>query len=226
MNDVLQLPTLVLNKGWAPIDSITVRDALCDVMSERARFLLTPDYETPVDETTVERFDIMDWMSLPVAPGERAIRSTHGLVKVPELMLLSNYGRIPVRQVVFCRRHLWRRDKKRCQYCGKEPTADEITIDHIVPKSSGGESIFENCVLCCLSCNLKKGNRSLRETGMRLRRLQRLANGEWKTIYYDRPKRPTWNPLYALRRRTFPKSWAAFLRNFDEALYWEVQLET
>ncbi|MHA2279853.1 MAG: HNH endonuclease [Promethearchaeota archaeon] len=141
-------------------------------------------------------------------------------------MLLTDYNKIPVRKVVFCRRNLWRRDRRRCQYCGKEPPVDEITMDHIFPKSRGGESNFENCVLCCMECNHKKGNRSLSETGMRLRRLKRLPNGDWTTVFYDSPRTPQWNPLYALKRRTCPQSWAAFLKDFDESLYWEVELET
>jgi hypothetical protein len=74
-------------------------------------------------------------------------------------------------------------------------------------------------------CNLKKGNKTPEEAGMKLRRLKYLPNGEVKVVFYERPKKPTWNPLYGLRRKSFPKSWAAFLRHFDEALYWEVQLE-
>lgn len=217
MIDVLQSPTLVLNKSWYPIDSVTVRNALCDVMSDRARFLHPTDYT---------QHDIGSWMAIPVADNERYILSTAGQVKVPEIMLLSEYGKVPVRTVVFCRRNLWRRDKRRCQYCGQEPSADEITIDHIVPKSKGGLSSFANCVLCCLVCNLKKGDRDLLHTGMRLRRLKRQKTGEWTTVYYQMPKRPAWNPLYALRRKTFPRSWSAFLKDFDDALYWEAQLET
>ena len=102
---------------------------------------------------------------------------------------------------------------------------DEITIDHIHPKSKGGLSTFENCVLCCIECNLKKADRDLKYTGMRLKRIKKLSTGEQITVYYDAPRRPGWNPLYALRRKTFPKSWGAFLKNFDEALYWEVGLE-
>jgi len=112
-----------------------------------------------------------------------------------------------------------------CQYCGFEPRVDDVTMDHVHPRSKGGLSTFDNVVLCCTACNLKKGSRSLAQAGMRLQKLKRYSNGEWGTIHYDIPKRPMWNPLYALRRRTYPKSWGAFLKHFDESLYWEVKLE-
>jgi len=214
---LLYQPILVLNKGWTPIDSTTVREALGNVMSERALF---------VDPVSYTSHNIMSWMEQAIPEGESFIQASSSRVRVPEIMLLSEYSRVPVRKVVFCRRNLWRRDHRRCQYCGAEPPMDEITIDHIVPRSKGGQSVFKNCVLACIACNLKKGNKMLDQTGMRLRRMKRLSNGEWTTVYYDIPKRPVWNPLYALRRKTFPKSWGAFLRNFDEALYWEVGLET
>lgn len=213
----LTRPILVLNKGWTPIDSTTVRDAFCNVMSERAFF---------IDPVSYMAHNITDWMRQSIPEGEFFIQAASARVRIPEIMILSGYSKVPVRKVVFCRRNLWRRDRQRCQYCGVEPPLDEITIDHILPKSKGGESIFSNCVLACIACNLKKGNRLLTQTGMRLRRMNRLRSGGWTTVYYDVPKRPVWNPLYALRRKTFPKSWGAFLRNFDEALYWEVELET
>lgn len=213
---VLLEPTLVLNKSWMPIDSTSVRDALCNVMSERAVFLTTPDYM---------QHDMYSWMQLPTGKDEQCIKTACGEIKVPEIILLSEYSKIPVRKVVFCRRNLWRRDGRRCQYCGLEPPMDEITIDHIVPRSKGGESTFKNCVLCCIPCNLKKGSRDLKHTGMRLRRHKRLRDGTEHVVYYDNPRRPVWNPLYALRRKKFPDSWGAFLKNFDEALYWEVGLE-
>jgi len=211
----LNQPTLVLNKSWTAIDSTTVKGALCNVIAERATFL-DADYM---------QHDISSWMRLPVLEGRPFIQAAHTQVRVPEILLLSEYSKIPVRKVVFCRRNLWRRDRQRCQYCGKEPPMDEITIDHIHPRSKGGESSFKNCVLCCIACNLKKGSKSLEQAGMRLQRIKKLSSGKWNTVYYSNPKRPQWNPLYALRRKTFPKSWAAFLKNFDEELYWEVGLE-
>lgn len=212
---VLTNPVLWLNKSWLPHDSKTVEDSFKTVCSDRGLFL----------DSTYVPHDLGSWINLPVEDGADFIQLTLRRIRVPEILLLAEYNQIPRRNVVFCRRNIWRRDKGRCGYCGKQPAPEDITMDHICPKSRGGQSTFENCVLCCISCNLQKGNRSLEQSGMRLQKLKRHSNGEWSTVYYDCPKRPQWNPLYALRRRTYPKSWAAFLKNFDESLYWEVELE-
>ncbi len=209
-------PILVLNKSWYPIDSTTVKESFSDVISEKARFLDIPTYIS---------YNIRDWMNLETTDTRCIYTSTHR-IKVPEVILLTEYSRIPKRTVIFNRRNLWRRDGRLCQYCGAEPHYNEITIDHVNPKSQGGSTDFFNCVLCCLECNLRKANRTLQETGMALQRRQHLPNGQWTFVKYDKPKRPIWNPLYALSRKTYPKSWAGFLKHFDEALYWEVELET
>ena len=213
---VLTNPVLWLNKSWLPHDSKTVEDSFKTVCSDRGLFL----------DSTYVPHNLESWINLPVEDETEFIQLSQTRIRVPEILLLAEYNRIPTRNVVFCRRNLWRRDKGFCQYCGKQPSSDDITMDHIRPKSKGGLSVFENCVLCCTSCNLQKGNRSLEQTGMRLQKLKRHSNGEWSPVYYGRPKRPQWNPLYALRRRTYPKSWAVFLKNFDESLYWEVELAT
>jgi 5-methylcytosine-specific restriction endonuclease McrA len=213
---VLTAPTLVLNKSWYPIDSITVRDALCDVIAERGLFLHKEDYT---------KHDMRSWMDLPVNDAEPSIKTASGSILVPEIMLLTEYSQVPFRKVVFSRRNIWKRDQKHCQYCGVEPPPDAVSIDHIIPRSKGGETSFENCVLCCMKCNLKKGNKSLQQAGMKLQKLKKLPDGTVTVVSYDKPKRPVWNPLYAVKRRTFPKSWAAFLKNFNEDLYWDVELE-
>ena len=214
---VLNSPTLILNKSWHPIDSTIVRKAFGDVMSERAQFIDTPSYIP---------YDILGWMQLPIVHPNKSIQTSTCTIKLPEIMLLSKFNKIPKQIVKFNRRNLWRRDGCKCQYCGTEPSYDEITVDHIVPRSKGGSSNFQNCVLCCITCNLKKSDRRLEDTDMKLQKRTKLPNGKWTHVTYDRPKRPIWNPLYRLSRKKYPKSWAAFLKNFDETLYWEVQLES
>jgi 5-methylcytosine-specific restriction endonuclease McrA len=213
----LDSPTLVLNKNWIGINATTVKDAINTVCSERARIVCPEDYN-------LYYFD--EWMKLDVPTGHPFIKTQHGKVKCPEVIVLNDYGQIPRQTVVFSRRNLWRRDLYRCQYCGKRPPPDEITIDHIVPKARGGMSCFENCVLACIDCNLKKGHKPLHKTGMRLRRSVKNHDGSESIVFYTRPSVPSWSPLYSVRRHKIPQSWSKFLKDTIDYLYWNIELET
>ena len=97
------------------------------------------------------------------------------------------------------------RDGWTCQYCGSRPGTSELTIDHIKPRSQGGASTWENCVLACVPCNARKANRTPDEAGMKLRRP---------------PFRPSWRPHYASQGVRI-ESWAKFM---SEA-YWNISLD-
>ena len=92
-----------------------------------------------------------------------------------------------------------------CQYCGAQPGGEELTLDHVVPRSQGGVSSWENCVLACVACNKRKADRTPEQARMHLRR---------------KPVRPTWKPLYADHEVRI-KSWSKFI---SEA-YWNVTLQ-
>ncbi|NQT11974.1 MAG: HNH endonuclease, partial [Planctomycetes bacterium] len=115
------------------------------------------------------------------------------------------YDRLPTAAVTFSRRNIFKRDRFTCQYCGAQPGSEELTLDHVVPRSQGGESRWDNCVLACLACNKRKADRTPEQARMRLR---------------HKPVRPKWNPLYALRDVRI-ESWSKFV---SEA-YWNVALE-
>jgi 5-methylcytosine-specific restriction endonuclease McrA len=134
-----------------------------------------------------------------------AIRSPGLRLRVPEVVTLVRYDRVPCNCVTFSRRNLFRRDRYTCQYCGNQPGSEQLTIDHVLPRSRGGVSSWENCVLACLDCNLRKADRTPSQAGMRLRKA---------------PSQPAWNPLYAPHEIRI-ESWAKFI---SEA-YWTVELE-
>jgi len=90
----------------------------------------------------------------------------NGRFRLPEVVKLVNYVPVPYTEVVFSRKNIYLRDNYTCQYCGKR--GGNLTIDHIIPKSRGGEDTWENMVVCCARCNHKKGNRTLEEAGMKL----------------------------------------------------------
>ncbi|HEB54187.1 MAG TPA: HNH endonuclease, partial [bacterium] len=141
---VLSLPTLVLNRSWIAIDTTSVVDAMRLLFKGSALAVRPENYETHAFES---------WADLAVEPDEPHIRTARLRIRVPEIIALTGYDRVPKRAVAFTRRHLFDRDRRRCQYCGCTPGTSELTIDHVVPRSRGGLSTWTNCVLACVACN-------------------------------------------------------------------------
>lgn len=89
-------------------------------------------------------------------------------IKYPAILKLKKIIKKNVTTISFSRGAVVQRDKSLCQYCCKKLFLSEITIDHVIPKARGGSSSFTNCVVSCLPCNTKKGDKSLEEVGMKL----------------------------------------------------------
>ena len=85
----------------------------------------------------------------------------------PTIIRFLRYITIPFRKVHLNRQNIFRRDKYKCVYCG-EKTKNKLTIDHVTPKSKGGNNTWQNLVTCCKSCNIKKDDKTLEEVGMTL----------------------------------------------------------
>jgi|SRR5579864_506224 len=193
---VLDRPTLVLNRNWQPVNVATVARSLTMLWNESARV---------VDPDDFRLYTWSDWARLAPRDGEPFIRTVRFRLRVPEVVTLTYYDRPRESAVPFSRRNIFKRDHMTCQYCGARPGSEELTIDHVIPRSQGGLSVWENCVLACVACNAKKANRTPDEAHMKLRR---------------QPHRPVWKPLYAASGIKIA-SWSKFL---SEA-YWNVTLE-
>ena len=87
------------------------------------------------------------------------------------MIRLRQYVKIPFRQLPLTRRNLFQRDHHTCQYCGS--SKDQLSMDHVVPRSRGGSDTWENVTTACLSCNVRKGNRTPKEAGMPLMHVPR-----------------------------------------------------
>ncbi|MBD2422375.1 HNH endonuclease [Cyanobium sp. FACHB-13342] len=87
---------------------------------------------------------------------------------LPTVIRLRHYVRVPYKPLPLTRRNLFHRDGHRCQYCGT--CSDQLSVDHVVPRSRGGLDTWENVTTACLPCNVRKGNRTPREAGMPLAR--------------------------------------------------------
>jgi 5-methylcytosine-specific restriction endonuclease McrA len=196
MIQTLDRPTLVLNCNWQPVSVAPVARALSLVVAERARF---------VDPVDFRQYTWTDWAALVPETDELFVQAVTFRVRVPEVITLLEYDRVPKNAVTFSRRNIFRRDHFTCQYCHRQPGTEELTIDHVIPRSHGGTSTWDNCVLACIDCNSRKADRTPDEARMPLRKL---------------PVRPNWKPLYA-RHGDRIESWSKFV---SEA-YWLVELE-
>ena len=194
---VLNASTLVLNRNWVPVDITTVLNALTKVYDGSARVVKADDY-------TVHDFE--SWTQVSVAEGEPCVRTATLEIAIPEVIVLSKYSDVPVRGVAFSRSNLYRRDRYMCQYCGVRPGTQELTIDHVLPRSRGGTSTWTNCVVACVKCNFKKANRTPAEANFKLAKA---------------PGKPNWTPKLVLARIPYRASWEKFVSD----AYWNAELK-
>lgn len=130
--------------------------------------LLNGNYE-PLTICSVQKAIILLFMGkaevVGTAGGKR-VRSAHASMPFPSVIRLATYIHIPFKRVILSRKNILRRDGHQCQYCGARTA---LTVDHVMPKSRGGEETWENLVTACIRCNNKKGNMILEDTNMKLR---------------------------------------------------------
>ncbi len=186
MSGVLQEPCLILNRNWQPITFLPVQTAIVNVMRDMASVLDVEDYLLLTFE---------EWVALGRDTG-RHIRTPSREISAPEVIVLKKYGERPPRKVVFNRPNLGKRDAFTCQYCGLALSSDDLTIEHVLPRSRGGPTTWENCVSACEECNARKADRTPREAGMKLRSM---------------PVRPTWQPRLRVPAGATRPSWVPFL---------------
>lgn len=196
MTTTLQRPTLVLNKNWQPVGVMSVAKAMTKVFNESAKIIDPEDFQ---------QYSWEDWAELAAEGDADVLKTQHFDIRVPEVIVLQHYDKLPSNSVTFSRRNIFKRDRYTCQYCHKQPGSEELTIDHVVPKSRQGGSTWTNCVLACLDCNARKANRTPEEAGMKLKQT---------------PVKPNWRPLYSSRGARID-SWSKFI---SEA-YWSVELD-
>ncbi|MFH0825349.1 MAG: HNH endonuclease [Pseudomonadota bacterium] len=123
-----------------------------------------------------------------VKESDTVVRTVSRTFRIPEVVRLIKFIRqIYRREVPFSRRNVLIRDGYECQYCGRVFSANELTVDHVVPRARGGENIWTNVVACCRACNVKKGDQTPRGAGMALvRRPLKPTIGEFFNLYVKR----------------------------------------
>jgi 5-methylcytosine-specific restriction endonuclease McrA len=202
----LDCNVLVLNKHYMAIRIVGARRAFSLLFRELAEVV-------SLEEGRYSNYDFESWCEASQfkrhfePDGHDWISTVNFYIAVPRIIRLLFYDRLPRSEVKFNRRNIFARDKNKCQYCGKKHPTSELSLDHVIPRSLGGKSIWENVVCACTSCNVKKGGRTPREAQMTL---------------VQKPIKPRRNPLVHvhLGHQRY-QSWKQFL---DHA-YWSVELK-
>ncbi|RZD13911.1 MAG: HNH endonuclease [Candidatus Acidulodesulfobacterium ferriphilum] len=197
---MLSSSVLVLNKSFLPVHVTSLK---------RGLILLYQGVARAVDEN-YRTFSFDSWQSLSIIEESKSIGLVDRMIRAPRVIILANYDKLPKRYIKFSRANIFLRDKNKCQYCGREFKKTELNLDHVVPRTHGGVSSWENVVCSCIPCNRNKGGRTPEGAGMKLIR---------------KPRKPEWSPYYHISlTNVMYKEWMPFLSLVDNA-YWHVELE-
>lgn len=197
---MLSTQVLILNKHYMPVNIVTAKRAFCMLISGVARAL---DREHKI-------FDFNSWAELSAEVGDDTVGIVGRMIRVPRVLVLATYDRLPHRAVRFSRMNILIRDNYTCQYCGKKLKRIKLNIDHVIPRSRGGVTVWENVVTSCHACNLKKGGHTPEEAHMKL---------------LKKPSRPHQTPFAELARYVKYEEWKPFFSVVDFS-YWNVELES
>ena len=195
---MLDQSVLVLNKHWLAVHICNVKRAFSLLYQDFAR-VVSEDYRT---------YDFDSWKDLSRAlKTDQVVHTASFKLVIPEVIVLTSFGRLPPREVKFNRRNIFLRDRNTCQYCGERPDRAELTIDHVLSRSKGGRSVWENVALACTRCNTRKSDKTLADASMKLIR---------------RPKKPHW--LMCIKKNAFDTN-RPLWQKFVDVTYWHTELE-
>jgi len=193
---------LVLNRFWQAVHICSVRRAFTLLYMGPAQVVegngAGDDFRT---------FDFHRWRELSQDyEGEDAVRTISFRIRIPRVIVLMLFDRIPKKEVKLTRQNIFERDSYTCQYCGEVKDRRDLNLDHVIPRDHGGTTTWENVVCSCIPCNTRKGNRRPPQASMKLIR---------------KPKRPKLRTFLNVQiSRNGPETW----RHFLDLAYWNVEL--
>lgn len=203
----LDASVLVLNKMFMAVHVISVRRAFCLLCKDLAEVVSNED-------GSFASYDFSSWRELSAyrATNFRQVdddwvRTATSEIQAPRVIRLTGYDKVPKQTVKFNRRNIFARDHNQCQYCGKKVPTSELSLDHVIPRSQGGGTSWENIVCACVDCNVRKGGRTPRQANLTLIR---------------KPEKPKRSPVLNMKltQRKY-QSWQSFL----DSAYWNVELK-
>ncbi|MGH7178409.1 MAG: HNH endonuclease [Tepidisphaeraceae bacterium] len=209
---VLSHNVLVLNKFYQAVRVTNVKRAFSLLCRELAE-VIHIETDRSSGKSQWQNLNFADWTELSALKAEFEpdeydwIHTVRLQIAVPRIIRLLGYEKLPRQDVKFNRRNIYARDSSRCQYCGKRHPTTELSLDHVIPKSQGGKSTWENIVCCCVKCNVRKGGRTPEQARLHL---------------ISKPLKPKRSPVINIRladQRYW--SWKQFL----DTAYWTVELK-
>src|SRR5687767_10863071 len=202
----LDASVLVLNKLFMAVHIISVRRSFILLCKDLAEVVTLEDGQ-------FSSYDFSTWREVSEFRARNFrreeddwVRTSSNHIQVPRVIRLLGYEKMPKHTVKFNRRNIFARDNNQCQYCGKKFPTSELSLDHVVPRSQGGQGTWDNVVCACVECNVRKGGRTPKQAHMGLIR---------------KPEKPKRSPLLNLKlTHSKYQSWKTFLEN----AYWSVEL--
>ena len=201
MESLLDRHVLVLNRLWQAVNVCSVRRALTLLYQDHANVVWRDE------EANYLTHDFPSWYDFSQRqPGDEIIHAVRFNIRVPTVVVLRLFDRLPSKEVKFTRQNIYERDNHTCQYCARSLDRQELNLDHVMPRQRGGDTSWENVVCSCIPCNTRKGNRLPHEAKMQL---------------LMEPKRPRWRPFIHL---TYSSAVHDSWRHFVDVGCWSVEL--
>jgi len=203
----LEASVLVLNRMFMAVHVISVRRAFVLLCKQQAEVVA-------VEEGQYQSYDFGSWSELSAYRAKNFreehddwVRTPTSEIQAPRVIRLLEYDKVPRQAVKFNRRNIFARDGNQCQYCGRKFPMNELSLDHVIPRSQGGGTTWDNIVCACVDCNVRKGGRTPRQANLTLIR---------------KPEKPKRSPMLnvKLTQKKY-ETWQSFLDN----AYWSVELK-
>lgn len=201
MESLLDRHVLVLNRLWQAVNVCSARRAFALLYQEHAQVVWRDG------DNNYLTHDFQSWHDFSQkSPGTEMVQSVRFDIRVPTVIVLLAFDRLPSKEVKFTRQNIYERDNYTCQYCVRKLDRQELNLDHVMPRQRGGQTTWENVVCSCIPCNTRKGNRLPHEAKMQL---------------FKEPKRPRWRPFIHL---TYSAPVHDTWRHFVDIGCWSVEL--
>lgn len=198
---MLDHQVLVLNRLWQAINVCSVRRAFALICQGHAQVVYADEGKN------FRTHDFASWRDFSSRePETEMVKTIAFKIRVPRIIVLVFFDRLPKKEVKFTRANIFERDKNTCQYCGRIFEKRDLNLDHVIPRDKGGLTTWENIVCSCIACNTRKGNRLAYQVQMQLIR---------------KPGRPKWQPFVNI---TFTGLLHESWRHFVDLAYWNVEL--